>query len=305
MSFSGGVKNEICRVFPSKDCDISAECYGILLYCNTFSSREVRIITENDSLAERIPALFSKSFGLAFDDIRAPESGKRSFIITSPDKLETVFGVYGFSPDETLSHHINRAVLEDSCCCASFLRGAFLAGGSVSDPRKSYHLELATPHAGVAREMPALLRELDFEPKSVSRAGNHVTYFKQSGAIEDFLTLIGASVSAMELMGAKIEKDMRNSVNRRVNCDTANVSKTVDAAQGQLETISLLDLGALPDKLRDTARRRLGNPELSLSELAALHDPPITKSGLSHRLRRLRELASGPGDAGREKSKDA
>jgi DNA-binding protein WhiA len=262
------------------------------LYCNTFSSREVRIITENDRLAERIPALFSKAFGIVFDDVRAPESGKRSFIITASNKLETVFGAYGFTPEETLSHHINFATLEEDCCRESFLRGAFLAGGSVSDPRKSYHLELATPHIGVARETLALLRESDFEPKSVSRAGNHVTYFKQSGAIEDFLTLIGAAVSAMELMGAKIEKDMRNSVNRRVNCDTANVSKTVDAAQIQLESISRLELDALPDKLRETAQRRLGNPELSMAELAALHDPPITKSGLSHRLRKLRELAS-------------
>jgi DNA-binding protein WhiA len=270
-----------------------AECYGILLYCSTFSGREIRIITENDRLAERIPALFSSAFGLSFDDVRAPDSGKRSFLITSADKLDVIFAAYGFAPEETLSHHINFAVLEDECCRAAFLRGAFLAGGSVSDPRKSYHLELATPHAGVARETLALLRELEFEPKSVARAGNHVTYFKRSAAIEDFLTLIGAAVSAMDLMSAKIEKDMRNTVNRNVNCDTANASKTVNAALSQLEAIARLELDALPEKLRDTARRRLGNPELSLTELAELHDPPITKSGLNHRLRKLRELASG------------
>ncbi|MDR1064967.1 MAG: DNA-binding protein WhiA, partial [Oscillospiraceae bacterium] len=304
MSFSSDVKNEICKVFPHKPCDVSAECYGILLYCNTFSSREIRVITENDRLAERIPALFSEAFGLGFDEVRAPGQNrrsdiirrsdmlrrsaavKRSFIITSPGKLDAIFGAYGFKPGETLSHHINLAVLEEECCRAAFLRGAFLAGGSVSDPRKSYHLELATPHGGVSRETLALLRELDFEPKAISRAGNHVAYFKQSGAIEDFLTLIGAAVSAMELMGAKIEKDMRNSVNRLVNCDTANVSKTVDAAQGQLDAIALLDLGALPEKLRETALLRKSRPELSLAELAALHRPAITKSGLNHRLRR-------------------
>jgi DNA-binding protein WhiA len=296
VSFSGDVKNEICRHFPPKACDVQAECYGILLYCNTFSGGEARIITENTRLAERIPALFRSAFGAEFDDVRTPESGKRSFIITDTAKLEAIFGAYGFVPGETVSHHINLGVLEEDCCRAAFLRGAFLAGGSVTDPAKNYHLELVTPHFNVSRETRSLLLEMEFEPKSGSRAGNYITYFKQSAAIEDFLTLIGAPGCAMELMGAKIEKDVRNRVNRRVNCDTANVSKTVDASAGQLEAIARLDIDALPERLRATAKLRLENPELNLAELAALVDPPMTKSGLNHRLRKLREL----GDAGRD-----
>lgn len=290
MSFSSDAKNELCRHFPSRTCDPAAECYGILLYCYTFSGYEARIITENERLAERIPALFRAAFGVEFDDIRAPESGKRSFIITQPDKLRKIFATYGYAPDELLSHHINLGVLEDECCRVSFLRGAFLAGGSVTDPAKSYHLELVTPHYNVSRETSAMLREMEFAPKSGSRGGNYITYFKQSTAIEDFLTKIGAPGSAMELMSAKIEKDMRNSVNRRVNCDTANVSKTVDAAAAQVEAIAKLELADLPEKLRETARLRLEYPELSLVELAQMFSPPLSKSALNHRLRKLRAM---------------
>jgi DNA-binding protein WhiA len=291
MSFSRDVKNEICRARPTKPCDALAECYGILLYCNTFSAAEVRLITENEKLAERVTALFGECFGVGFDDTRLPESGKRSLIITDKRKLETVFGAFGLAPEDTVSHHINLGVLEEDCCRAAFLRGAFLAGGSVTDPGKGYHLELVTPHRSVSRETVSLLQEQDFSPKTTGRAGNYIVYFKHSAAIEDFLTLVGASGSAMELMSAKIEKDMRNSVNRRVNCDTANVSKTVDAAAAHLDAIARLDLETLPEKLRETARLRLENPELSLTELAELFDPPVTKSGLNHRFRRLAELA--------------
>ena len=294
MSFSREVKNELCtrRIGGGlRAAEVLAECYGILLYCNTFSSVEARIITENEKLAERVTALFGECFGVAFDAMRAPESGKRSLIINNRSKLETIFGAFGLSPEDTISHHINLGVLEEESSAASFLRGAFLAGGSVTNPAKGYHLELVTPHRSVSRETVSLLQEQNFSPKATDRAGNYIVYFKHSSAIEDFLTLVGASTSAMELMSTKIEKDMRNSVNRRVNCDTANVGKTVDAAAAHLNAIARLDLDSLPEKLQVTARLRLENPELSLSELAALFVPPVTKSGLNHRLRKLMELS--------------
>lgn len=291
MSFSGDVKSELCRRFPSKQCDCIAECYGILLYCNTFTDLELRVVTENTRFAERLPVLFDAAFGCRFDDVRVSDSGKHSLTITNADSLRTVFESFGFTPDETISHHINLGVLENDCCRESFLRGAFLAGGSITDPQKSYHLELVTPHFHVSSEMYVLLCEMDFTPKSSARNGNYITYFKQSSAIEDFLTTLGAPRSAMTLMETKIEKDMRNSVNRRVNCDTANVSKTVDAVADQLAVIAKLKLDELPEKLQETARLRLENPELSLSELAELHEPAVTKSGLNHRLRKLKALA--------------
>ena len=217
------------------------------------------------------PILFRKAFRLSFD--RLPDGeGKYSFGITDPAKLAAVSGTFGMDAG-SLANHVNFAVLEEPCCRAAFLRGAFLAGGSVTDPRKAYHLELSTSHYNVSREVPALMREAGFQPKEATRKANYIAYFKQSERIEDFLTAIGAPLAAMEIMNAKLEKNLRGSVNRRVNCDAANLDKAVEAAQVQLEAIRSLEqsgqLEGLPDKLRETARLRLEHPEDTLAELAA------------------------------------
>ena len=294
MTFGGEVKNELCRAGLSRKCCAQAEAYGVLLYCNTFCGSEIRIVTEHEAFAQRLPALFRKAFRLSFD--RLPEGeGKRVFSIQAPDKLRLIHQTYGVDP-EALALHINFAALEESCCRAAFFRGAFLSGGSVTDPRKGYHLELATSHRSVSREMLALLREEEFAPKDADRKGNSVIYFKQSEYIEDFLTAIGAPVAAMDVMTAKLEKDLRGSVNRRVNCDAANLDKVVEAAQGQLEAIRRLErsgrLETLPDKLQEAARLRAAHPEDTLSQLAEQCSPPVTKSALNHRLRKLVELGS-------------
>ena len=296
MSFSFDTKNELCRLPVQKLCCSRAEAYGILLYCNTFNSTEMRIVTENPNFAARLPRLFHRAFNLSFD--RVPEegaSGKLTFQITDTGKLEQIINQFGYSPRQNPVLHINFGMLEEECCRASFLRGVFFAGGSITDPHKRYHLELATSHLQVSRELYALLTDMNFLPKSVARSGNCVTYFKQSEHIEDFLTLIGAPLAAMAMMSAKMEKDLRNSVNRRLNCDSANLDKAVDAAQGQLTAIRRLTAGgrleSLPDKLRQTAELRLQNPELTLSELAEEFDPPVTKSCLNHRLHKIMELA--------------
>lgn len=293
MSFGGEVKNELCRASLARKCCAQAEAYGVLLYCNTFCGSEARIVTEHEGFARRLPTLFKKAFRLSFD--RLPEGeGKRVFALQAPDKLRTIHQTFGTDP-EALALHINFAVLEEPCCRLAFLRGAFLAGGSVTDPRKGYHLELATSHRSVSREMLALMSEVDFAPKDAVRKGNSVIYFKQSEAIEDFLTAVGAPLAAMDVMTAKLEKDLRGSVNRRVNCDAANLDKVVEAAQSQLEAIRRLEksgrLEKLPDKLKETARLRAGHPEDTLAQLAQLCDPPVTKSALNHRLRKLVELA--------------
>ena len=292
MSFSGAVKEELCRAGLNRRCCAQAEAYGVLLYCNTFTGGEARVVTESGPFAQRLPALFKKAFRLDFD--RLPEGeGKRIFTLSGPDKLEAVRRSFGLDPG-AVALHVNFAVLEEDCCRAAFLRGAFLAGGSVSDPQKSYHLELSTSHHSVSREVLALMRELGLEAKSSQRKGNMVLYFKQSDRIEDFLTCIGAPVSAMEVMNAKLEKDLRGKVNRRVNCDAANLDKAVEAALAQVEAIRRLEgdgrLAALPDKLQEAARLRLAHPEDTLSQLAEQCDPPATKSALNHRLRKLVEL---------------
>ena len=293
MSFSADVKQELCRAPMSRKCCAQAEAYGILLYCNTFSSGEIRIITESDALAQRLPSLFKKAFQVSFD--RLPDGeGKHIFLINDPEKLAAVQQVFG-GDKRALALHINFGVLEENCCRISFLRGAFLSGGSVTDPQKGYHLELSTSHQSVSREMVALMRDLELEPKDAPRKGNAVIYFKQSDRIEDFLTSIGAPISAMEVMNAKLEKDLRGSVNRRVNCDAANLDKAVEAAQGQIEAIRILEengvLATLPEKLQEVARLRQEHPADTLVQLAGRCDPPITKSALNHRLRKLIEMS--------------
>ena len=165
----------------------------------------------------------------------------------------------------------------------------------MTDPGKRYHLELVTSHYSVSREMISLLLDAGFAPKETTRKANYVTYFKQSEAIEEFLTSLGAPLAAMEMMNAKAEKDLRGSINRRVNCDAANLDKAVEAAQEQLEAIRILEergmLLELPDKLKEAVDLRAAHPELTLAQLAELCDPPVTKSAFNHRLRKLVELS--------------
>lgn len=300
MSFSFDTKNELCKLPVQRRCCAQAEAYGILLYCHTFGSSEVRIITENPNFAARLSRLFQRAFDLRFDrqpDLGQGGAGKMVFQITEEQKLHHIIDQLGYDPRQSLALHINFAMLEEECCRASFLRGCFFAGGSVTDPLKRYHLELTGSHLQASRELEVLLRESGYPPKSVARNGSSVTYFKQSDQIEDFLTLIGAPAAAMRIMSAKVEKGIRNSVNRWLNCDSANLDKAVEAAQSQGTAIRRLEaagrLAELPDKLQETAALRLAHPELSLSELAETFDPPVTKSCLNHRLRKLVELAEG------------
>ena len=298
MSFASEAKAELCRMNRRKKCCAVAEAYGVVLYCNSFTPREIRIITGSEEFASLLPKLFKRAFGVSFDSL--PEAGgkpggRKTLLMTDRDKIAEVFRAFGMEPEDTLSLHINLGVLENDCCKASFVRGAFLAGGSITDPAKRYHLELATNHAAVSREMSALLGELGFEPGQARRGASHLNYFKQSEAIADFLTTAGADVAALEIMSARVEKDMRNEINRKVNCDTANADKTVAAAQEQLSAIRALELtrglDSLPEGLQQAALLRIANPEASLADLAALSVPAVTKSCLSHRLKRLVALS--------------
>ena len=297
QSFSYKAKAELCRTAVQRLCCARAECYGVLLYCNTFTMQEVRIITENPEFAARLPRRFHRAFNVKFDRLPTEETpgSKLIFQITDPDKLRRVVDTLGYDPRQALVLHVNFAMLEEDCCRVSFLRGAFLAGGSVTDPEKRYHLELSTSHVQASREVSALLQEMGFLPRSVMRSGSAVIYFKQSEHIEDLLTTLGAPVAATEIMTAKVDKEIRNGANRAMNCDMANVNKTLDAVAAQQEAIEKLEkagqLERLPEKIQETARLRMQNPELPLAQLAALFDPPISKSCLNHRIRKIMEEA--------------
>ena len=301
MSFSSDAKAELCRAKVDKKCCAIAESYGVLLYCNTFTPREIRIITASDAFAARLPRLFRRAFSVAFDVLPGEEArGKRSFLIRDRDKIEKIFAAFGAETDATLSHHVNFGVIEEECDRVSFLRGAFLAGGSVTDPEKRYHLELATPHHAVSRESYSVLLELGFAARETQRGGNHLLYFKQADVIADFFTALGAPTTAMGVMTAKVEKEMRNTITRQINCDSANADKVVSAAQEQLDAIRRiareLGLDALSEPLRDAALLRITNPAASLADLAQLSYPKVTKSCLNHRLKKLMELAAAMGD---------
>ena len=297
LSFSAGTKAELCRSFPNKHCCALSQCFGILLFCNSFTSENIRIITESREFAQILPKLFKKAFSMDFDVQPEPDAtGKLNFQITDPDKISDIMQWYGFDPQDTLCVHINLAVIEEECCKTAFLRGAFLAGGSVTDPGKGYHMELNTTHQSVAREGFSLIQEvLGFSPKTAVRGGGQVLYLKQSDLISDFLTYLGAPVAAMGIIEAKLEKELNNRVNRRCNCDDANISKVVEAAQEQLSAIRVLrEMGlysSLPAKLRQAAEARMKNPESSLTELAALMEPPITKPAMNNRLKKLVKMA--------------
>ena len=297
VSFSASAKAEVCREFPNRYCCALAECFGILLFCNSFQSDGIKIITESREFAYILPKLFRKAFDLNFDSYPSLEApGKLVFQIWDEEKIGVIMESFGFDSEDTVSLHVNLPIVEEECCKASFLRGAFLAGGSVTDPGKGYHMEITTTHQSVAKETNVLIREaMPFPPKMASRGGAQVLYFKQSEQISDFLTYLGAPVAAMGIMEARLEKELSNKVNRRCNCDDANISKVVEAAQEQLAAIRILKeagmLEKLPSKIKQAADAREANPAASLTELAAMMDPPITKPAMNNRMKKLLQLA--------------
>ena len=297
QSFSAAAKTEVCRILPQKHCCALAECFGILLFCNCFQRDTVRITTESREFAYILPKLFKKAFDLSFDSYPSMEApGKLIFQIWDNEKIAVIMASFGFDVRDAMAMHVNLPVVEEECCKASFLRGAFLAGGSVTDPSKGYHMEITTTHRSVARETDALLREvMGFAPKLAERGGGQVLYWKQSEQICDLLTYLGAPVAAMGIMEARLEKELNNKVNRRCNCDDANISKVVEAAQEQLTAIRILRetgrLESLPGKMKQAAQAREENPEASLTELAGMMDPPITKPAMNNRMKKLMALA--------------
>lgn len=295
MSFSQEVKRELCAVPVERDCDALGECYGVLLFANLFRQNGIRIITGNDDIAGRVELLFRRAFGLQIKPRRGAREGRYVFEITKKQQINKIFNAFGLDPNSS-GVRLNRAILEEDCCKAAFLRGAFLSGGSVAAPESRYHLEFVTPHYVFSTEMTAFLMDAEFQPKVTRRQSKYVLYFKSSEAIEDFLIATGAPVCALSVMQAKVVKDVRNQINRHVNCETANISKTVDAAAAQIRAIRLLQddgrLQLLPRVVQEAARLRIEYPESSLSVLAASLDPPVSRATLSYRLKKLVELAS-------------
>lgn len=294
MSFSTEVKNELCRVSMQRACCTRAEAYGVLLHATVFSHREIRLSTENAVVARRLQALLQRAFFVVCEPQR--QGRKYQIVLEQPTQIGRIFDVLGYDRKSHITYHLNRNELEEECCLASFLRGAFLMAGTVAGPDKKSHLELKSGHQSLAGEETSLLLDLGLSPKLAHRGGTCLLYFKDSASVEDFLTRIGAPHAAMALMEAKVEKNLRNTINRQVNCETANLVKTADAAARQIAAIrAVLDTRgeeAFPENLRETVHLRLAYPTDTLAELAQRFDPPISKPGLSHRLKKITEFAS-------------
>ena len=280
MSFAQEVRSELCGL----ECTAPvrpALLYGLLLFGRSFGPGGISLQTEHPGVAGLARRLLEEECGVSAE-VRADR--QRVHILTVPDEAaKRVFYHFGYGP-QTVSLRINLGFFDSDLCSPYFLRGAFLSCGSVVDPGKDYHLEFTTPHLQLARDLTALLRDEDFQPKMVTRKGNSVIYFKDSGQIEDVLTYMGAARQSLELMHVKVYKDLRNKANRVTNCETANIEKMVNASAEQVEAIRRLAasgrLAHLPDDLKEIASLRLAHPDASLRELGGM-------LAVNHRLTRL------------------
>ncbi len=301
MSFSSDMKDELVRhVSASRHCQL-AELSAILHFCGTWHRDEegklvLALQTENDCVIRKCFTLLRKAFNINTDIV--PKSHTLVDIPLEEAVLEKLLRGTKYLDEEGLkrfSTPVSQLVLKNSCCKRAFIRGAFLCVGSMSDPEKSYHLEFVCDDLSQAEQIQNELRNFDIEGKVIARKKYQVLYIKEGSYISDLLNVMEAYVSLMNFENQRIYKDMRNSVNRRVNCEAANITKTVTAASRQVEDIILIrdtkGLETLPDNLRDMALVRLEHPDAALGELGQYLAYPVGKSGVNHRLRKLSEIA--------------
>lgn len=292
MSFSSQVKSELASV-ENSPCCMRAQTYGLLLFSRAFSFADISMQTDMELIARLSRDGMRLEAGVDAH-LSQSASGKFKVCVRTAAQRQQVMNAFGHEKGE-LALRLNRANLTGDCCMAALLRGAFLACGTLTDPEKDYHLEFVVPFRYISRDLAKLLDELSLAPKQVVRKGSHIVYCKDSERIEEILTLMGAQNAALELMGVKMYKDMRNNVNRKTNFETANISRTANAAAEQVYAIETIrdraGLESLPEELKELALLRLENPEMSLRELGEALSEPISRSGVNHRLRRLVSIA--------------
>lgn len=295
MSFASEVKGELAALPVRSDCCRAAQVYGMLELGHHFTGADITLQTENPTVAALYCEQVCAVCGVDKLTVQEYPRKKEYSIVRVPvSDCRQVLARFGHSAEE-LTVRLNRANLECDHCASAYLRGAFLVAGSVTNPEIDYHLEFSVPYYKLSRDLLALLTECGFSAKCVSRKGNYIVYLKESGQIEDCLTLMGATASSLKLMNVKIVKDVRNNVNRVTNCENANIDKTVAASAVHVEAIRcLLSRGGeacIPPELRELAMLRVNHPELSLRELQEHLSEPLSRSGVNHRLKKLVELA--------------
>ncbi len=306
MSFSHDVKDELARVeVPSRCCQI-AELAGLVrmdgtILIGSHKRIQLELVTENAAVARMAFKGLKKLFQVETEiTVQRRNRLKKNnvYIVRMPnqEKIHEVLNVLGLTKDGLMYNPgINERLVRKECCKRSYLRGVFLGAGSLSDPENSYHLEIVTNSEEYSEALVQLMNSFGLDPHISSRKNNLVVYLKDSEQIVDYLNIIGAHRALLELENIRIQKEMRNQVNRLVNCETANMNKTIDAAYHQMQNIELIarimGFEKLSPQLRAVAEARLENPEVSLKELGQLMDPPLGKSGINHRMRKLEEIA--------------
>ena len=308
MSFSGMVKEELSRqIGLARHCKM-AELAAILCSCGKMEcfsgDSKLKIQTENEAVARKCFTLLKKTFNIEADISirRNAHLGKNRVysvcVKQHEDALRVLKATKLLSEDGEIGENLSvvgNVVVQNPCCRRAFLRGAFLASGSISDPEKFYHFEITCASMGKAKQLQGLMASFMIDARIVLRKRYFVVYVKEGSQIVDLLNIMEAPVALMELENIRIVKDMRNTVNRKVNCETANINKTVSAAVKQIEDIRYIcdtvGLESLPDNLKEMAKLRLERPEATLKELGEALEPPVGKSGVNHRLRKLSLMA--------------
>ena len=309
MSFSSNVKNELSHHFgKASHCNV-AELAAIINLCGQILSIRgqicLKIQTEKVYIARKYFTLLKKTFNIDSEvsvrnNTRLKKNKVYTLIVKDQKKIEKLMRETGFKkdsePEFSLEKHIDADIVKRVCCKRAFIRGAFLAAGSLSDPEKSYHMEFVNQSRDMAESMRDIINSFGMDSKIVERKGHSIVYLKEGEQIVDLLNIMEAHVSLMELENVRILKDMRNSVNRRVNCEAANIGKIVKASVKQTDNIRYImenmDISELPDTLIETAELRLKYPDASLKELGDMMCPKVGKSGVNHRLRKLNEIAN-------------
>lgn len=310
MSFSYRTKSELCRIPTGHRCCMIAELAGIIHTSGTIQISgggryRLKISTENASLARKVFKLFKELYSINAEILVRKNTRlrkKNSYLLIIPISKYTrrilldTYSIYIDKEDNvSISKGIDPALVKRRCCKMSYLRGAFLGGGSMADPEKMYHLEFVTYRREYGEELCGLINTLNLHGKIIERKNTYVVYLKEGEHIVNLLNMMGAHSALLDFENIRVYKDVRNNINRIVNCETANLTKTINASMRQIESIRYIDqkLGyeKLPKSLKEMAEVRLNYPDASLKELGELLDPPIGKSGVNHRLRKLDKLA--------------
>lgn len=290
LTFNQSTKNAVMSARPAKKCCKRAYLLGILLFGQVFSETEIRLVAENEATIDHVCSMIKNICKTDVSEYKECFSSQTKLCIKDAEICKKILSHFGCGGGYS-AYTIPKDIFICEKCRVEFLKGVFVSCGNVSDPEKSYHLEMNVSYFNLSRELLFFLKGLFLEAKYTKRASHYVIYYKESEKIVDFLGYIGATQENFEYYNTMITRDVRNSLNRLTNCETANLSKQISTATKQIDAIEKLFASgmadSLPKELLETARLRLENPDVSLAVLATLHEPPVTKSCVNRRLKKL------------------